>query len=400
MTNSFLKLSAYILAAVLLFTACSDDDSAGGTGGNYVILTAIEKFGAGYFTSFEDVPSGSVSSVTSQSKSVTEAFGFRAYKNGIFSRSSATGTVGLQRYTIAGDGSIQEDGFIADATQYLIVDDTRGYYQDENRGTMKLQRFNPSTMERTGEIDLSSLRNEELAAYQVVGKHILAAKEGKLYASITYGTTAQQGYGDDQIDHLEFAVIDIATNTLDKVIKYDGLNSIGWGSSANKMWTLGDDGALYMYSPGLSGDFSKSAIVRIKKGETEVDKSWIVRVTDYDVASSLAIGLVRDGKLYVELPSTSLLNDMSNFEATIFDYYAIDIATGKATKIGGMPQHHYVWANEHGITEVDGRIYFWVHNTEEGIDGYYVLDNNGTSATQAFTVNHDGFTWGFVKLED
>ncbi|MBT1685947.1 hypothetical protein [Dawidia soli] len=399
MTKSLFKLSACFLAVTLLFTACSDDDSSD-AGGQYVILTAIEKFGAGYITNFKDQPTGTVASVSSQSKSVTDAFGFRAYKNWLFSRTSPTGTTGLQRYTVTADGSIQEDGFIADATQFLIVDDTHGYYQDEIRGTMKLQLFNPTTMQRTGEIDFADLRKEEVAAYQVIGKHILAAKEGKLYASITYGTTQGQGYGDDQIDHIELAVINMADNKLDKVITYDGVNAVGWGSSANKMWTLGDDGALYIYSPGLGGDFSKSAVIRIKKGATEVDEDWIIRVTDYDVNSSIAIGLVRDGKLYIELPSSSLNNDFSNFEAIIFDYYAIDIATGEATKITGIPQHHYVWANEQGITEIDGRIYFWVHNPDEGVDGYYVLDNNGTSATQAFNVDHDGFTWGFVKLQN
>ncbi|MBT1711460.1 hypothetical protein KK062_24670 [Fulvivirgaceae bacterium PWU5] len=399
MTKSFLRLSAGFLAAVLLFTACSDDDASDG-GGQYVLLTAIEKFDAGYITSFKDLPSGTVSSVSSQSKSVSASFGFRAYKNWLFTRTSSTGAAGLQRYSIATDGSIQEDGFIANAAQFLIIDDTHGYYQDEIRGTMKLQLFNPTTMQRTGELDFADLRNQEIAEYQAIGKHILAAKEGKLYASITYGTTQGQGYGDDQIDHIELAVINIADNNLDKVITYDGVNSIGWGSSANKMWTLGDDGSLYIYSPGLAGDFSKSAVIRIKQGATEVDKDWIVHVTDYDVNSSIAIGLVRNGKLYIELPSTSLQNDFSNFEALVFDYYAIDIATGEATKITGMPQHHYVWANEQAITEIDGRIYFWVHNHDEGVEGYYTLDDNGASATQAFNIDHDGFTWGFVKLQN
>lgn len=399
MTKSLFTLSACFLAAVLLFTACSDDDSSDG-GGQYVLLTAIEKFDAGYITSYKDLPSGTISSVSSQSKNVSASFGFRAYKNWLFTRTSSTGTAGLQRYSIGANGSIQEDGFIANAAQFLIVDDTHGYYQDDIRGAMKLQLFNPTTMQRTGELDFTDLRKEEISEYQAIGKHILAAKEGKLYASITYGTTKGQGYGDDQIDHIELAVINLSDNKLDKVITYDGVNSIGWGSSANKMWTLGDDGSLYIYSPALSGDFSKSAVIRIKQGATEVDKDWIVRVTDYNVNSSIAIGLVRNGKLYVELPSTSLLNNMSNFEDIIFDYYAIDIATGEATKITGMPQHHYVWANEQAITEIDGRLYFWVHNHDAGVEGYYVLNDNGTSATQAFNIDHDGFTWGFVKLQN
>ena len=62
-----------------------------------------------------------------------------------------------------------------------------------------------------------------------------------------------------------------------------------------------------------------------------------------------------------------------------------------------MPQHHYAYCNEQAITEIDGKIYFWVRNKEQKVDGYYVLE--GTTAKQVFNVNHDGFTWGFAKLQ-
>lgn len=400
------KLFHFILAASVFLVSCSDDDPAPVNNGEekYVIMTATEKWDAGYLTSYDGFPEGDVEKITNQSLQVNVAFGFRSFGKWIFMSSNAAGEPGIQKYSVNEDGSFKNEGFIpTGAVQYLVVDETHGYYLDGNRSTINIQTFNPSTMERTGEVDLSSLAVTEIdgkeVEYQVIGQHTLAAKEGKLYAGITYGTLTGGGFGDDVVDYVHFAVIDMATNTLEKTIRYDGLKSIGWGSSGNKMWTLGDDGALYFYCPGLLVGMANSAIIRIKAGETEFDDEWIVKATDYNGPSSIATALVKNGKLYVELASEDVKDDFSNLESIIFDYYVIDLGTKQATKVTGMPQHHYVWANEQAITEIDGNVYFWVKNPAENIDGYYRLNADGKSATQVFNVDHEGFMWGFIKLQ-
>jgi hypothetical protein len=396
----------YAFLAVVVLSACSDDDDKSGTSTSpkYVMLNAAEKWDEGYFTTFDDMPSGTVAAVESNSFQVNTSFGFRSFKNWIFTRANAAGDVGLQKYTVNADGSLKAEAFILNATQFLVVDETTGFYSDEKRGTMKIQVFNPTTMERTGEIDLSALRNDEISEYQAVGKHTIAAKGGKLYVGITYTPAANEGYGGDVIDHIEFAVIDIATKTFDKVISYeDGdINAIGWGSSGNKMWSLGDDGALYFYSTGLTNGFASSKVIRIKADATEFDTEWVLDGVDHGqgTKTSIATGLVKNGKLYLELSSEDLAANFANLQSMIFEYYVVDLATGESAKITGMPKHHYAYANEQAITEIDGDIYFWVRNLDDEIDGYYKLNANGTSATQTFNVDHDGFMWGFVKLEE
>lgn len=408
MKRIFSKLSLLtLIASALFFASCSDDDDNGPEteGSKYVVMSATVKWDAGYLTSFSDFPTGSVSEVNNQSLQIGTAFGYRSFGSWIFNTSNAAGDAGLQKYTVNADGTFKNDGFIpaGGMPQYLVVDDTHGYYLDANRSTINLQTFNPSTMQRTGEIDLSSLKRDKVGdvavEYQVIGQHTLAAKEGKLYAGITYGTITGGGFGDDVVDYVEFAVIDMASGTVDKTIKYDGLKSIGWGSSGNKMWSLGDDGALYFCSTGLVVGMSTSGIIRIKKGETDFDKTWIVKATDYNGPSSIATVLVKNGKLYTELSSVPMKDDFSNLQDIILDYYSIDVNTLQATRINGMPQHHYAYANEQAITEIDGKVYFWVRNLDEKIDGYYELSNDGKSASQVFNVAHDGFMWGFVKLQ-
>jgi hypothetical protein len=407
------QLSYFLFAAALtVLSSCSDDDDATPEGDyRYVIMTATEKWTSGYFTAYDGFPTGNVEKISTKSLQIGTAFGYRSFGPWIFISSNTAGNSGIQKYSVSSDGSLVDEGFIATGPylQYLVVDETHGYYLDVNRSTINIQTFNPTTMERTGEVDLTSLAKDKIGdtevEYQVIGQHTLAAKEGKLYAGITYGTTSGVGFGDDIVDYIEFAVIDMGTNTLDKTITYEGLRSIGWGSSGNKMWTLGDDGALYFCSTGLRVGMATSSVIRIKAGETEFDPNWIIKATDYNGPSSIAAIFVKNGKLYTELASVELKDDFSNLQDFIFDYYAIDINTKVATKITGMPQHHYAWANEQAITEIDGEIYFWVRNINEDIDGYYVLNENGTSATQVFNITrdgapHDGFMWGLVKLDN
>lgn len=393
------KIKITVVAIALVFAMSCSEDDPNPSGGKYVILNATEKFAEGYLTSYADFPAGITEELTDQSFQIASAFGFRSFGEWLFLRTNPAGDVGLQKYTVDEEGNIVVGGFISGATQYLVVDETTGFYLDENRSSLNIQTFDPTTMQRTGEIDLTSLQNDEFE-YQAIGKHTLAAKEGKLYAGVTYGTAARQGFGDDAVDFIEFAVIDIASGVLDKTIKYEqaGLKSIGWGASGNKMWSLGDDGALYFYSTGLGVGFEASSIIRIKAGETDFDNDWRLDASDFGPNSSLATALVKGDKIYIELASEEMAADFSNLQNSVFEYYVVDINTLEETKITGMPLHHYAYGNEQAITEIDGKIMFWVRNVEQNIDAYYSLNSDGISVTQEFNLEHAGFMWGFVKL--
>jgi hypothetical protein len=386
MKTSLLRF-LFLSVALGFLAGCSSDDPIEDPkpddNDKFVLMTSTARFDAGYLTTFNGLPSGKIESLNSNSLSVVSAFGFRTYKNWFFNRSNAAGDPGLQKYSITASGGLKDEGFIAGATQYHIINETTGYYLDLTRGTLKLQKFNPTTMLRTGEIDLSVVRKEGVE-YQSVGQHCMASKDGKLYLSITYGTNAAAGWGDDVFNTVYFAVVDIATDKYEKTIQYDGLRSIGWGSSGNKMWTLGDDGALYLYSTGLGNtQFANSAIIRIKKAETDFDKSWIFSTKELKPGNSIVTGLVKGGKLYFEMASTPLKPDYSNLTASIFEYYTYDLNSKQVAKIEGMPLHDYAYANEQAITEIDGKIYLWVRNTTPVPGGSPKVNTDGTTLYQA-----------------
>lgn len=391
----------YLCIAAFALTSCKKDDPINQNElppGKYVIQTASSKWGSGFYNSYLTLPNTDISNINSHSMQVSEVFGTRSFGSWVFDRMNSAGETGLQKYRLNAEKELTEAGFIPDAGNYVIVDATLGYYFDANRGLLKLQIFNPTTMLRTGEIDLSSLAapDEDDVEYQSIGQHILAHKEGKLFASINYGTTLGGGYADDLYNEVEFAVVDIATNTLDKTITYSGVKGMGWGSSANKFWTKGDDGALYFYSPGFSNGITKSTIIRINAGSTDFD-NWSIEADDYQVGSTFGNALVKGGKLYTQFSNTQLISDYSNLDDYIFEYYSIDLITKERTKISGIPLNHYVHANEQGITEIDGKIYFAVMTKSER--GYYVLNEDNVSAKNAFRITDGGFIWGLLKLD-
>lgn len=402
--NKIIKHGLCVLSAAILFSSCSKDKDSSPTTNpaapGYIVFTNEADLGTtGYMTAYAKMPEKSLSNISTNTLQMKTAFGFTKFGQWIFNRSSVSGEAGIQKLEVGTNGKITGTGFLANGAMFHIVSATNGYYLDPVKGAMLLQTFNPTTMQRTGEIDLTALKKEGVA-YQAIGQHIIAAKEGKLYVSVTYGTTERGGYGDDVVNYIKLAVIDIATNKLEKTIQYNGLKSLGWGASANKMWTLGDDGALYFYYTGFNEGITNSAVIRIKKGETDFDANWILKADTYQQHSSIGTALVKNGKIYVQLPANPLAPDFSNLGTPIWDYYAIDVNTLKQTKITGVPKTRYAHSNEQCITLIDGKIYLWVANSVTKENGYYLLNESTNTAAAAFNISDGGLVSGFIRLDN
>ncbi|MBV7441847.1 TonB-dependent receptor plug domain-containing protein [Weeksellaceae bacterium TAE3-ERU29] len=165
----------------------------------------------------------------------------------------------------------------------------------------------------------------------------------------------------------------------------------------NQMWVLGDDGALCFCSHGFYPQGAKgSAIIRIKKNETDFDKNWIVKADDYTQGTTFGNVAVKDGKLYTAIGSEAV-NFKTIGTASIYDYYEFDvnnIAKG-GTKIKGLSPTQYAFQNGHTIVNIKGDLYFNVSNND-GLNAYYKLENG--TAKMAFNVKKGGRIVGFASL--
>lgn len=277
-----------------------------------------------------------------------------------------------------------------------MVDDNNGFYFDGDRGTLKLQKFNPSTMQRTGEIDLTAQLSNPKYEYVSVGQNIQMVKKGKLYANVHYGNNTFKGFLDAQDSLVKLAVINIATGTFEKLITYNAGSpqQIGWLGD-NVMWDLGDDGHLYFNTLGkVAGGNGK--ILRIKAGETEIDKTWKLEIDDYLKDGFFVEVLAKGGKIYTRIPTEAVKADFSNIGGEVWKGVAIDINSKVSTPISGTPIGNFN-GNGYGFQEIDGKLYLRVVRPSENINGYYLLD--GLNATKAFNITEGGEAGGLVKLQ-
>lgn len=410
-------LKSLALAALLVIPlmSCEDDEpDAEVKEGKYVLMTASERTNIppGWITVFDEIPSGNVSNITTNSLQGQGMGGWRPYKNWLFKMfKTDNGAKGIERLK-PDNGTVVPDNFLAgdNATfgtgNFVIANETQGFYWDGD-SPLKIQTFNPTTLSRTGEIDLTAAVNErgvgeEGILYRSVGQKFLAVKNGKLYANVTYARTngAQKGFFDDFFPDVYIAVIDITSRQYEKTTKIEDTGSIAYIND-NEMYSFDTNGDLYIITQGRSAVGGKSKISRIKANDTEVDASWSINMDDITTGGKFVTIYATNGKLITTIPNAPLTPGQTGNINTgnIWEFYVIDAATKSRTKIEGVPANTNTGA-AYGTIKIDEKLLLRVNVAEEnGFNGYYELSSDLKSATPLFRVTEGGTVTGFYKVE-
>ncbi len=402
------------LAALAMLSSCKKkkDPIEDQKTAKYVVITMSENVltKPGYVSVFDEFPSGDISNINSTSLQGMGMGGWRPYGNWLLKMfNSSANELGIERLKIE-NNKIQTDNFLkTDNTtngsgNFVIVNDASGFYWD-GASPLKIQKFNPTTLSRTGEIDLTTAVNargssEAGIKYRSVGQKLLAVKGGKLYANITYATTdgTQKGFWDDFYADVYIAVIDIATGNYEKTITIEDTGSIAYIND-NTMYHIDDKGDLYIVTQGRSAIGGKSKIVRIKSAETDIDKTWELKMDDIVTGGKFVNVYAANGKIITVIPSVALTggpNGNINF-SEIWEYYTIDIATKARVKINGLPKVTNPGA-AFATIKVDDKILLRVNAPSANLNGYFQLSSDFTSATSAFNVTAGGSISGFHRI--
>lgn len=412
-----------LICTGILATSCSKDDPdpLPETTEKYVLITLADRVSgskAGFISSFDEYPTGTVSNATSGSLEGQGMGGWRVYNNMIFKmfRTSDYAT-GIEKIEIAKDGTVTAGQFIAskDATaaakyfgtgNLVIQNATNGFYWDAAEPT-KIQKLNPTTMANTGSIDLSAAVKErgegiEAITFRSVGQKFLALKGGKLFANITYAKSPvnQIGFFDDYFPDVYIAVIDVASGSYEKTIKIEDTGSIAY-INENHMYDFDTNGDLYIVTQGRTALGGKSKIVRIKANATDIDPTWELNFSDFRAADNgkFANVFAKDGKLIFTLNTETLTGGGAGNinSADIWKFYSLDVNTKTFREITGVPVGTNPGAAMAAI-EVDGKILLR-GSTKAGENGYYEYNPATNSATLSFGVSVGGAVSGFHKIE-
>lgn len=418
MKKQLLSALAFILLTGTMLSSCNKSDPTNSkpsnpesTSGKYVLLTAewAVKDGSGYYAAYDKMPTGEIDNIGAYSLQSRNHGGFRTFGNWMFNRQKLSGETGIVRYGIGNSGKFQETGFIKCGTsaQHLEVSETLGYYFDADRGKTKVQKFNPSTMERTGELDLSEVvdKGQGISTNVYIGNQTLVAKEGKLFVNITYAREGGNGHNDNTRNY-RLAVVDIATEKVEKVIVHPTAKNHGYSSSEFPAWIKGSDDALYLLTTGWNINQQKilegeeSAIFRIKAGETAFDTNWKLVPKDLGMPDGALLWSFREhkGKLYVDCSKDKIsIPSLANLNTNIYKFFEVSIDTKQATEIKGAPLTVFGLSTGN-IEVVDDQVLLRVVNRIEGLNGYYKVNLANHTAEKAFNVVRGGEASGFIRL--
>ena len=201
----------------------------------------------------------------------------------------------------------------------------------------------------------------------------------------------------------QLAVIDIATDKVEKVIEDSRVTSLGMLGHTNGIED--DNGNLYLQTgpraamtkanPAVAGAYSwGEGILRIKRGETDFDKGYHIPVASLPGAENGSYFMTwvygGKGKAYcvIQIPSKG---DMMQYSYTP---YEIDL-NGKTGRILGLP-YSMGWAAT-GVIREGNQIFFALATSNAG-NGIYSYDMNSGKCNQSPVVKTEFPVYKVVKL--
>ncbi|AZI27427.1 MULTISPECIES: hypothetical protein [Pedobacter] len=340
---------------------------------------------------------------------VSSSLGGRVLGKTLYKVNSASNAQGILKLNLNTAGQVVQDKFLASLSNayisnYLVVSATEGYYWDDVRGGLKVQKFNPTTMERTGEIDFSSL--SEGLPNESAGQLILAKRDDKLYVDLLLGTKLT---GNWQVSppkqEVAIAVYDLTNNKILNVTKFAGTTNLG----------VFIDHVLYSYDEVTKDLYfvavadmktqptaASSKILRIKNGETQFDQNFSIDIKNYQFPAEFNRLFVHNSKIYTTIPSrpTSYYGGGQHgvtYRSDVWYWNEIDATTKKATRLNIPADSFYGTSNPFMH---NGEIYFLSNNTTEGFSGVNQYNPTTGKIKETFRLKESGRLNGFNIIVD
>ena len=399
----------FIIAALAAsFAACDNekDDNGQTASGKILFSTTVTNpdgsTGSGYLQAVDNISGG-----VNYSNANAIPLGFGAYpcvcpSGNIYVFPDYTGgtELKLKRYVLNSSNQLELKGSMelpANSSAAIVVEASAEKAYVSCQSLDMIIVFNPQTMTEISRIDLSSLRNEGVAAYPGA----LYIRDGILYVALEQYNSQWM----PSENALEMALYNVADN---KFIKKTRNTSIGLCAPSrpvdNQSIFEDEKGDIYVnctgsfgYIPGLNG-----GIARIKKGETDFDESYCIDLTKTKVEGLscdylnviMMCRYVGNGKMYAYGFAFALEPDNTNsYLAHIGVPVIVDIYNKTIKVIEGLPltNGHGVAMGRHGNKMVYGSA-----NSE--YNGFSTVDiNTGDIETKVATVT--GFPSFFYSFE-
>jgi hypothetical protein len=418
-SNSLRSVLAGIAACMLLFSCSSNDDNNTPDNGNnddtlpknetWIIYNGAANWSGGVYA-LKDNKSREINLSGLPFLQVTSSLGGRTFEKSLFKVNDVSNAKqGINKMGLDAAGKVVDQGFLpslsnAYETNFLIASATEGYYWDRVRGGLKLQTFNPATMERTGEIDFTSLSQGQ--PLESIGQLIIAKRDNKLYLDLLLGDKASGNWQvTPVVKEVAIAVYDLTAKKIENVTKMGNTTNLGVFID-HVLWSLDEvTGDLYFASVGdmktQPSDYS-SKILRIKKGEVNFDTMFAIDMKSYQFPAEFNRLFAYNNKIYTTIPSRAVSyygggQHGVRYRDDVWFWNEIDVTTKKATRLNIPPDNFYTTQNPFYH---NGDIYFLSNSTTDGFSGVNQYNPVTKEIKETFRLKESGRIQGFNIIKD
>ncbi|MEM0940361.1 MAG: hypothetical protein AAGI25_11330 [Bacteroidota bacterium] len=150
----------FIYASTALISSCSDNDDnlnpqIDATADDIFVLevrnSQVDVSGA--MLVFDSLPSGKIDPAIIGGTASLAQFGEGVvFGKAVYRKRNFQNDVGISKLELNATGQLAESGFIAGALHFQIISETKGYYWNSDLNDKALQIFDPTAMQRTGEM--------------------------------------------------------------------------------------------------------------------------------------------------------------------------------------------------------------------------------------------------------
>ena len=353
--------------------------------------------------------------------------GHQTFNNYIFSmakdKRGYSSTPGLFRLTLNTSNQVFIDSEIYIGKDNLfpsrklaLVNEHLGFYYNEDIGGQTIQSFDPLTMQLKEKLDLrpfiedfrpdAEFEDEYGNNLIRTGSLVMDFKDDKLFVSVVFLEEAGFNLISEDEENFYLAVIDIPSFSFEKIIQYQGAQTVGFFVSENNPTTKDEAGNLYLCSWGWNqfNAHKPSKIFRIKAGETDFDPNWEIDIEALFGQGRIAQSIASyNNKLYLHISDDPYLFDSSEEVETRnglkLSYYEFETTNPHNFSKLDIPTSNPA-SRMNVFNIVDDKLFMVVPNAiSPNFNGVYSIDRSGNLKIEMQMSNKYRPT-RFYKLKD
>lgn len=277
----------------------------------------------------------------------------------------------------------------------VIVNDTKAYLSLMGKG--KIVIFNPTTMKKTSEIDVTSYgigdKNPDPANMILRGD--------LLYVGL--GQSVGGFFPDANRPNADVLIINTTTDTVDKMIT-ESTTGISTPTRPNDHNSIFMDESNNIYISCIAGfgarPTHKTGLLRIKNGETEFDSSWNFPIESVTInGESKAVDYIQylhyagNGQVFAILNVPSFYSNPVNYlnDKTCVPV-KIDLNTKSVTAIDGLPRSNSYCS----VTQYNEFVVFGLDGANDS--GYFTYNINTNKASTSSVIKVSGAPTGLYQF--